>query len=281
MPVPGTSLCADDGDAGLRMVAPSIAGRHCKCRQTASDNRMNPTLCLIGGCNGAGKTTLARELLPRMGIRRFLNADEIARGLSPLDPALSALRAGRILLSEAADLLKAGTSFGIESTLSGRTQMTLLRTARARGFRVVLHYVLLDSADQAVARVALRTKHGGHAVPDADVRRRFARSRLHFLEDYVPLADEWALWDNAQPPPQQMAHSSTHHPDQLKTMLDSSSIRDESPEDSMPEMVRLGLEAGRAATAKMLDFYKRMGIRVTPQMTLAPERKKRVRKTKA
>jgi 2-phosphoglycerate kinase len=37
---------------------------------------MKPTLCILGGCNGAGKTTLARELLPRLGLMRFLNADE-------------------------------------------------------------------------------------------------------------------------------------------------------------------------------------------------------------
>jgi predicted ABC-type ATPase len=235
---------------------------------------MKPTLCLIGGCNGAGKTTLARELLPRMGIRRFLNADEIARGLSPLDPALSAFRAGRLLISEASGLLKSGSAFAIESTLSGVTHMTLLRDARQAGFHVVLHYLLLDSADQAVKRVALRTTHGGHTVPEADVRRRFARSRQHFLEDYLPLADEWTLWDNAQPPLQRVADNSTHHPEQIKAMIDSSSLQEPS-EDRMPEMVRLGLEASRAATAKMLDFYKRMGIRVTPQMTLAPEPKKR------
>ncbi|HEX2748369.1 MAG TPA: AAA family ATPase [Verrucomicrobiales bacterium] len=235
---------------------------------------MKPTLCLIGGCNGAGKTTLARELLPRMGIRRFLNADEIARGLSPLDPSLSAFRAGRLLISEAHGLLKSGSAFAIESTLSGVTHMALLRAARESGFRVVLHYILLDSADQAVARVALRTTHGGHAVPEADVRRRFTRSRQHFLEDYLPLADEWALWDNSNPPPVPVADHGNCTRQELAAMLESSKIQ-EPPTEEMPEIVRLGLEAGRAATAKMLDFYKRMGIRVTPQMTLAPEPKKR------
>lgn len=98
----------------------------------------------------------------------------------------------------------------------------------------------------------------------------------------MPLADEWTLWDNAQPPLQQLADSGTHDLVQLKAMLDSSSSLHESSDDGMPERVRLGLEASRAATAKMLDFYKRMGIRVTPQMTLAPEprKKKRVRKTR-
>jgi predicted ABC-type ATPase len=240
---------------------------------------MNPMLCIIGGCNGAGKTTLARELLPLMGIRRFLNADEIARGLSPLDPSLSAFRAGRLLIEEARALLKAGSSFALESTLSGKTYVAMLRDAKERGYHIVLHYILIDSADQAVARVALRVTHGGHAVPEDDVRRRFARSRQHFLEDYLPLADEWELWNNTAPPPQRVADVNSHSIEQLKAMLDSSKVQETPSSYEMPEGVRLGLEAGRRATAKMLDFYKRMGIRVTPQMTLAPEPKKRVRKS--
>lgn len=230
---------------------------------------MRPILCVIGGCNGAGKTTLARELLPLMVIRRFLNADEIARGLSPLDPTLSAFRAGRLLIEEARALMKTGNSFALESTLSGKTHMALLRSAKELGYEVVLHYILLDSVTQAVQRVALRVMHGGHDVPEADVKRRFERSRKQVATDYLPLADEWVLWDNAVPPHQRVADSSTHRPEEIQAMLASFKIH-ETPPREMPEMVRLGLEASRIATAKMLDYYRRMGIDVTPQMTLAP-----------
>lgn len=72
---------------------------------------MAPVLCIIGGCNGAGKTILARELLPRLGVMRFLNADEIARGLSPLDPTLSVFKAGRLLMEEARALMAARSHF--------------------------------------------------------------------------------------------------------------------------------------------------------------------------
>ncbi|TLD68861.1 hypothetical protein FEM03_20520 [Phragmitibacter flavus] len=81
---------------------------------------MNPTLCILGGCNGAGKTTLARELLPRLGLMRFLNADEVARGLSPLDPSLSAFKAGRLVLEEARSMIKAKASFAFEPEALGR-----------------------------------------------------------------------------------------------------------------------------------------------------------------
>jgi predicted ABC-type ATPase len=171
---------------------------------------MTPTLCILGGCNGAGKTTLARKLLPRLGLMRFLNADEIARGLSPLDPSLTAFKAGRLLIEEARGLIKAKASFAIESTLSGKTYVAMIREAKAQGYRFLLHYIMIGSGDQAVGRVALRVKIGGHHVPEGDVRRRFERSRKHFIGDYLPLADEWVVWDNASPPHRQIADSSTH-----------------------------------------------------------------------
>lgn len=238
---------------------------------------MTPTLCILGGCNGAGKTTLARELLPRLGLMRFLNADEIARGLSPLDPTLCAFKAGRLLLEEARSLMAARASFTIESTLSGKTYLALIREAKARGYHFLLHYIVIGSGAQAVGRVALRVRLGGHHVPEDDVLRRFDRSRRHFIEDYLPLADEWGLWDNQSPPPKQIADSSTHTLENLQAMLASNTLQ-EAPPREMSEMSKIVLEAGRVATEKMLDYYKRMGIKVTPEMTLAPEKPKRTRR---
>ncbi|HEV7403839.1 MAG TPA: AAA family ATPase [Chthoniobacteraceae bacterium] len=237
---------------------------------------MDPILCILGGCNGAGKTTLARELLPRLGIMRFLNADEIARGLSPLDPSLSAFRAGRLVLEEARALVASRAGFAIESTLSGKTHLALIREAKARGYRFLLHYIVIGSASQAVARVALRVKMGGHHVPEADVRRRYKRSRRHWLEDYLPLADEWGAWDNHISPALKIASSQTHSLEQLHAMLDSPNLK-ETPPQSMSEMDRVVLEASRVATEKMLDYYRRMDIEVTPEMTLAPEKPGRIR----
>ena len=205
-----------------------------------------------------------------MGLMRFLNADEIARGLSPLDPSLTAFKAGRLLIEEARSLIEAKASFAIESTLSGKTYLAMLRCAKARGYRFVLHYIVIDSASQAVKRVALRVKLGGHHVPADDVERRFARSRKHFIEDYLPLADEWGVWDNGGPPPQRIAHSDTHTIEQLSSLLMSTRLMETAPAQES-ESIRMVLEAGRVATEKMLDYYKRMGIKVTPQMTLADD----------
>lgn len=231
---------------------------------------MSSLICIIGGCNGAGKSTLARELLPRLGIERFLNADLIAKGLSPVNPSLAAFAAGRRLLDEAHNLIAAGTSFAIESTLSGKTYVKLLREAKERGYRVMLHYIRIDSAAQAVQRVRLRVLTGGHHVPEDDIRRRYERSVRHFAEDYLPLADEWGLWENAVPPAVEVASDKTHTREETIEMITSSKLQEPTPTQYASSCDAV-LEASRVATAKMLDLYARMGIKVTPQMTLAED----------
>lgn len=110
---------------------------------------------------------------------------------------------------------------------------------------------------------------GGHDVPPADVRRRFRRSRERFLADYLPLADEWAVWDTTTLPFTLMADSRTHRPEDGRALLEAPPFRESPPQD-WSEIIRLCFEASRSATAKKLAYYKRMGIKVTPQMTLAP-----------
>ena len=105
-----------------------------------------PTIYVIAGCNGAGKTTFAREfLLKEVGCVNFLNADYLAFGLSPLSPEIAAMKAGRLLLGEFTSLVGRKQTFALESTLSGRTYLRLLRDARRRGFRLYLHYLWLPT----------------------------------------------------------------------------------------------------------------------------------------
>jgi len=178
-----------------------------------------PTLCVIGGCNGAGKTTFAREFLPTIGILRFLNADEIARGLSPLAPATVALKAGRLLLEEVQELLKRQETFALESTLSGRTYVRMLRQAREQGYLIQVHFVWIPDAKEAIRRVRQRVRQGGHDVPVADIQRRFQRSIEHLLADYLPLADEWQIWDNTNPPAKLLASWRSHTIIELQNIL--------------------------------------------------------------
>jgi predicted ABC-type ATPase len=179
-----------------------------------------PVIYLIAGCNGAGKTTFAREFLPHeVHCLRFLNPDELARGLSPLDPPAAAVKAGRLLLHEIRSCIEKRESFALESTLSGRTYLNLLRAALAAGYEIELHYLWLPSAEEAIARVRERVRKGGHNVPIADVRRRFGRSLEHLVSWYLALATRWAVWDNRDMNPKLIANSESHDISELKQRL--------------------------------------------------------------
>jgi predicted ABC-type ATPase len=179
-----------------------------------------PTIYVIAGCNGAGKTTFAKQFLPHeVKCLNFLNADLIAQGLSPLDTNAAALKAGRLLLAEFRLFVARRKTFAFESTLSGITYLSMLEQAKRGGFRIHAHYLWLPNPTVAIGRVRDRVKQGGHNVPVADIRRRFGRSLKHFVHDYAPLADRWALWDNQTSPPRLMAESETCPPGQLKAII--------------------------------------------------------------
>jgi predicted ABC-type ATPase len=179
-----------------------------------------PTLYIIAGCNGAGKTTFATEFLPHsVHCLRFLNPDEIARGLSPLNPPAANVKAARILLQEIHGAIRDRQTFAMETTLSGRTYIHLFKKARANGYQIELHYLWLASPSQALARIRQRVQKGGHNVPSSDVRRRFARSLKRLIHSYLPLADRWVIWDNRGLPLKQLAESSTSSVDNVKVLL--------------------------------------------------------------
>lgn len=179
-----------------------------------------PTLYLFAGSNGAGKTTFARAYLRQLDpIPRFLNADEIARGLSPLDPQKLAVKAGKLLLREIESCLQTRVSFGLESTLSGTTHAKLLERAKSSGYQIELHYLWIPSPALAIRRIRQRVKMGGHSIPEADVRRRFARSRINLIQLYGPLADTWQVWDNRNEPPSLILSSESATLSQLEPLL--------------------------------------------------------------
>ncbi len=147
---------------------------------------------IIAGANGAGKTTFARQLLPVLypGVQ-FLNVDEVQKE----DRAFAhPVAAGREVLRRLVNLECAGASFAIETTLSSVMYARRVRAWQQSGYRVSLHFIELPSADFAVRRVAMRVAAGGHAVPEADVRRRYERGLDLFSRVYKPLVDEWYHW---------------------------------------------------------------------------------------
>ncbi len=157
---------------------------------------------IIAGPNGAGKTTFAREFLPNeASCSVFVNADLIAAGLSPFAPENAALQAGRLMLKELERHFAARQSFAFETTLSGRAYLRQISRWQAAGYRVKLIFLQLDSAEEAIARVAQRVRQGGHHIPEATIRRRFVAGQENFLHHYAPRVDAWVLYDNAGPEP--------------------------------------------------------------------------------
>jgi len=157
-----------------------------------------PLCIVIAGPNGAGKTTFAREFLPReAGVVHFVNVDLIAGGLSPLDPTLASLAAGKLLLKEINRLVAARADFAFETTLSGLAYASRIKKWKAAGYRVEIFFICLSSPALALRRIAARVKQGGHDVPQADVLRRFDRGRKNFENSYKQLSDRWVVYDNS------------------------------------------------------------------------------------
>ena len=163
---------------------------------------MNKRIVIIAGPNGAGKTTFAREFLPyEADCPIFVNADLIAAGLSPFAPELAAIKAGRLMLEAISDHVRKGESFALETTLAGLGYARTIAKWRAQGFVVKLIFLSLPDPETAIARVAERVAQGGHAVPEAVIRRRFASGLRNFSYSYRDLVDMWQLYDNASAPP--------------------------------------------------------------------------------
>ena len=165
-------------------------------------------IIIIAGPNGAGKTTFAREFLPQEAdCPVFINADLIAQGLSPFRPEAAAVRAARLMLETMTACVQRGESFAVESTLSGRGYSQRIPEWKEAGYRVILFFLDLPTAELAVQRVAMRVAQGGHSIPAPVIRRRFRAGRENFLNLYKPLADEWRHYDNQGGEPMLIASS--------------------------------------------------------------------------
>jgi predicted ABC-type ATPase len=161
-------------------------------------NQKRPVCIIIAGPNGAGKTTFAREYLPNeVDCPVFINADLIAAGLSPFDPGMVDIRAGRVMLDEIARRVKQRQSFAFESTLSGRSYAKTIPRWQEFGFRVKLIYLCLEDVRVAIERVRVRVRQGGHDVPEEVIRRRFLTGWSNFNQVYKRLVDTWVLYDNS------------------------------------------------------------------------------------
>lgn len=162
-----------------------------------------PTCWIIAGPNGAGKTTFALEYLPQVAqCSRFVNADLIAAGLSPLAPERELLAASRLFLGEIEACITQREDFAFETTLAGRSYLKLVRRLQTAGWRVELIYLALPSMEMSKLRVAERVAHGGHSIPIADIERRFARSLGNLLYSFSTQVDACRCFMNSDASPE-------------------------------------------------------------------------------
>src|SRR3990167_1231076 len=162
----------------------------------------NKAVYIIAGPNGSGKTTFARMFLPDyVNCPNFVNADLIAQGLAPFEPRAAAIKAGKLVLQQIHEYAKRGVDFAFETTLSGKSYVSLLEEFKKKGYALHLFFLWIPSPGLAIARIKDKIVEGGHYVPAEDVRRRFTRGINNFFDLYDPLLDSWMLFDNSKARP--------------------------------------------------------------------------------
>ncbi len=158
-------------------------------------------LFIISGCNGAGKTTASYTILPELlDCDEFVNADEIAKGLSPFRSESAAIQAGRLMLERINKLISKGQDFAFETTLATKSYRDFVLKAKKKGYHITLLFFWLRSSDLAVKRVETRVKEGGHNIPEEVIRRRYDNGLKNFFGIFEPIVDEWMFIDNSGEP---------------------------------------------------------------------------------
>ena len=160
-----------------------------------------PNLYIISGCNGAGKTTASFTILPEMlDCKEFVNADEIAKGLSPFQPENVSFQAGRIMIERIEELINLDVDFGFETTLTTLSYANTIKLAKEKGYNITLIYFWLDNVNLAIERVKLRVSEGGHNIPEEVIRRRYYRGMANLTSKFINICDYWIVINNSTRP---------------------------------------------------------------------------------
>lgn len=158
-------------------------------------------LYIISGSNGAGKTTASYTILPDMlECNEFVNADEIAKGLSPFNPEKEAIQAGRLMLERINHLIASEQDFAFETTLATKSYRNFILKAKQNRYKITLLFFWLRSPELAVKRVETRVKEGGHNIMEETIRRRYDNGLKNFFNIFMPIVDEWMFIDNSGEP---------------------------------------------------------------------------------
>jgi predicted ABC-type ATPase len=183
-------------------------------------------LYIIAGCNGAGKTTASFTILPEMlKCQEFINADEIARELDPIRPESVAIKAGRVMLTKIKDIICRNHDFAFETTLSPKSHVRLVQTAKNSGYAITLIFFWLDSVDLAVERVKNRVLEGGHDIPNEVIYRRYYAGLINLFRLYLPISDYWMIFNNSSLPAALIAEGYKNNVSEIKNSATFATIK--------------------------------------------------------
>lgn len=167
---------------------------------------MHKNLYIIAGCNGAGKTTASFTILPEiLNCKEFVNADEIAKGLSPFQPEKVSFEAGRIMIKRINELLEINKNFAFETTLATKSYKTKVINAQSKNYTVTLLFFWLQNVDLAIERVKTRVMEGGHNIETEVVKRRYINGIKNLFDIYLSIVDEVLIYDNSGGNPELIA----------------------------------------------------------------------------
>ena len=156
-------------------------------------------LYIISGCNGAGKTTASFNILPDLlNCKEFVNADEIARGLSPFKPESVSIEAGRLMLKRIKELINSNQDFSFETTLSSKSFIQIIDSAKSRGYYITLIFFWLESIELAKDRVKKRVSEGGHNIETDVIERRYKAGIKNLFKLYCDKVDSLLIYDNSK-----------------------------------------------------------------------------------
>jgi predicted ABC-type ATPase len=159
-----------------------------------------PRIYVLAGTNGAGKSSIIGAMFLAKGVE-FFNPDDATRRILSANPGISQGEANSAAWYEGKRLLERAITekldFAFETTLGGKTIVSLLARALSEGSEVRVWYVGLSSAELHIARVKSRVEQGGHEVPEERIRERYTRSRFNLIQ-LLPNLTELLLYDNSE-----------------------------------------------------------------------------------
>lgn len=170
----------------------------------------SPTLWIVAGPNGSGKSTFYNrtDIEGWGGSIWIINPDLLTQQIVEREKApMAAANAAALdrIMTWLDASIDAYQTIGVETVLSSAKYQPLVERARARGFRVHMIYILLNSAELQVERVRVRVAEGGHDVPAEKIiaRRRRSFEQLAWFSQHIDLG---YVFDNSTAEPKLVAH---------------------------------------------------------------------------